>query len=119
MVALLVAFAAPAMANGNDDNGNDARHLDRNDINDFRFDNFNDRNDFDFADDGFFFSPFVSDEDLADELCSPLNSDDINDLVPGCIFGNNNDFNGNDVFETDFNDFNDNGFNNHDGIFEG
>jgi hypothetical protein len=116
MVAMLAALSAPAMAkdnsgpnNGGGDNhsnnggtnnhngGNKGGGKDNGGIN--RLDNQLDRldNRFD-VDDGAFLvtdfdrSPvFTANEGLADELCSPLSSDALNNAIPGCIFGDRND----------------------------
>ena len=93
MAAMLVALAAPAMAKDNDGRkGGDINRQDnRFERLDHRLDNRVDRLDLD--DGGFLvsdvdFSPvFATDEGLADELCSPLNSDAIDNAIPGCIFG--------------------------------
>jgi hypothetical protein len=90
MVAMLVALAAPAMAkdNGGHNNGGHNR-LDN------RLDHLDNRVDFD---DGDFlgtdveFSPvFTTNNELTDELCSPLSSEALNNTIPGCIFGAHND----------------------------
>src|SRR5215210_4453201 len=128
MAMMLVAFVAPAMADTNDKNNNNRNdfmissdHSDFSDHSDWN--DHNDWNDFGASNDGFSFSPFVSNfftnEDLADELCSPLNSDELNNAVPGCIFGDddgifdNNDFHSNHwndfKHDNDWNDLNDNG----------
>lgn len=39
----------------------------------------------------------LTNEGLADELCSPLSSEAINDAIPGCIFGDSSDVFDNDV----------------------
>jgi len=113
MVAMLMALAAPAMAkdNGNNkDNGNKANTANNNrdhnnGINRFdnRIDNQLNRldnrldNRVGFDDENFLvsdvnFTPvFTTNEGLADELCSPLSSDAVNNSIPGCIFGNRND----------------------------
>ena len=103
-LAALMLAAAPAFA-ANKDND---RKLDRQDVRldkqilnnnddgfndnnfcDWECDNhdFFDNHDFDRFDDNVV---FVNENDLADELCSPLNPDWVNNQVPGCIFGNNN-----------------------------
>jgi hypothetical protein len=132
MAMMLVAFVAPAMADTKDKNDNhrndfvrssDSGFNDHNDWNDSNHHNdwfeHGDWDDFGVTNDGFFFSPFVTNfatnEDLADELCSPLNSDELNSVVPGCIFGDdsgifdNNDWNGwnESNHHNDWNDFND------------
>jgi hypothetical protein len=76
MVVMLVALAAPAMAkgtghndNGNHNNTGNDSHLDRQDVsfdrhivnNDHNF-GFEGNRDFAFANDGFFFSPFIFDD---------------------------------------------------------
>jgi hypothetical protein len=89
-VAMMTAFAAPAMAADNN------RHENRVDN---RFDNRLERldNRFEFDGGGLLASDldlspvFVTGEDLADELCSPLSSDVINNAIPGCIFSDDND----------------------------
>lgn len=93
MVAMMAAFAAPAMAADNRrhdfrvDNRFDSR-LDRLDSRLGRFD----LNGGSFLVSDLDFGPlFVTDEGLADELCSPLGSDAINNAIPGCIFGNRGD----------------------------
>ncbi|MCA1738783.1 MAG: hypothetical protein LC740_08160 [Actinobacteria bacterium] len=90
VVAMMVAFAAPAMAADNDRHENRVDHrLDN------RLDRLDDR--FGLNGESFFvsdidFGPlFVTDKGLADELCSPLSFEAINDAIPGCIFGNHND----------------------------
>jgi hypothetical protein len=99
MVAMLVALSAPAMAKDNSgrNNGGGDNHSNNGGIN--RLDNQLDRldNRFD-VDDGAFLvtdldrSPvFTTNNGLADELCSPLSSDAINNAIPGCIFGDRND----------------------------
>ena len=87
VAAMLAASALPALANERNDNDRHDNIVrigdnDRHDHLDNRLERRIDR--FDFFDDGSFF-PLV-DDDVADELCSPLNSDAVNDLVPGCIF---------------------------------
>jgi hypothetical protein len=109
MAMMLVAFVAPAMADTNDKNDNDRNDFVRSIDSDWN--DHNDWNDFGFDNDGLFFSPFatnfVTNEDLADELCSPLNSDELNNVVPGCIFGDDNGiFDDNDFHSNDWNDFN-------------
>ena len=109
MAMMLVAFVAPAMAGTNDKNDNDRNDFVRSSDSDWN--DHNDWNDFGFDNDGLFFSPFatnfVTNEDLADELCSPLNSDELNNVVPGCIFGDDNGiFDDNDFHSNDWNDFN-------------
>jgi hypothetical protein len=124
MAMMLVAFVAPAIADTNNKNDNDRNdfisssdsdfsdHNDWNDHHDWNDSNHdNDWNDLGVANDGFFFSPFainfVTNEDLADELCSPLNSDELNNVVPGCIFGDDNGiFDNNDFHSNDWNDSN-------------
>ena len=108
MVAMLVALSAPAMAKdnggnkggGKDNGGHNNGGFNRLDNRlENRLDNKLDRldNRFD-VDDGAFlvsdvdFSPvFTTNNGLADELCSPLSSDAINNAIPGCIFGDRND----------------------------
>ena len=91
-IAVLMMAAAPALA---DDGNNNDRQLDRKDIKlDKQLLNQNDDNfcHFDCGfNEGLFFNDFGENDDLADELCSPLNPDWINNQVPGCIFGDNND----------------------------
>jgi hypothetical protein len=89
MAAMMVALAAPAMAK---DNNRQENHVDN------RLDRLENRLDNRFDLEGNFlvsdvdFSPvFTTDEGLADELCSPLSSDAINNAIPGCIFGDRND----------------------------
>src|SRR5215210_495012 len=89
MAAMMVALAAPAMAK---DNNRQENHVDN------RLDRLENRLDNRFDLEGNFlvsdvdFSPvFTTDEGLADELCSPLSSDAINNAIPNCIFGDRND----------------------------
>ncbi len=89
MAAMMVALAAPAMAK---DNNRQENRVDN------RLDRLENRLDNRFDSDGDFlvsdidFSPvFTTDEGLADELCSPLSSDAINNAIPDCIFGDRND----------------------------
>jgi hypothetical protein len=119
MVAMLVALAGPAMAkdNGGHNNGggkdngghNNGGGKDNGGIN--RLDNRLDRVDNRVnLDDGNFLvtdvdrSPvFTTNVGLADDLCSPLSSEAINDTIPDCIFGDrNNDLNTDFVSDIDF-----------------
>src|SRR5215213_4147451 len=83
MAAMIAASAVPAMAA--DNNRHENRIDNRLDRLDSRLDNQR----------GFLLedvSPsFVTNEGLADELCSPLSSDALNDAIPGCLFGGRND----------------------------
>jgi len=100
MAAMMVALAAPAMAKDNGGHKGDGNNRLDNQLDrlDNRLDNRLDRldNRFD-LDDGALVSDvnlspvFVTNEELADELCSPLSSDAINNAIPGCIFGDDND----------------------------
>jgi hypothetical protein len=118
MAATLAVSAVPAMAKDNDRHEN--RVDNRLDRLDERLDKRLDRLD----DEAFIVGddylnlvgdvgpvPFLAtDGELADELCSPLNSDAINDAVPGCIFDNDADLVGvglvDDIdFDRDLKDF--------------
>lgn len=89
VMALLVSIAGPAMAQDFErcrDFG-DVVRCDGDFFVEVDDDFFFDDDDFFFS--PFFFSPFFFDDDfndVADELCSPLNPDAVNELVPGCIF---------------------------------
>lgn len=108
MAAMMAALAAPAMARDNDGHkgGGGNNRLDNRLDN--QLDRLDDRAD---LDDGVLVGDVslnsVANEGLADELCSPLSSDAINNAIPGCIFGDiNDDFDAvelrNDVFDNDF-----------------
>jgi hypothetical protein len=99
MVAMLVALAAPAMAKDNGGHNNRGGHnngginrLDnRLDRVDNRLDNRVDLDGDFLASDGDRSPVFTTNNALADDLCSPLSSDAINNTIPGCIFGDRND----------------------------
>src|SRR3954467_9958666 len=95
MAALLVAFAAPAMAKDNN-HDNDFRFHHLNNFDNNRFDNnfLDDNNDFLIDDFGFHHELFfIDDEESFDDVCSPGLPNGI--FIPGCIFSddlNDNDF---------------------------
>ena len=92
MAVMIVALAAPAMAKDNGSNRIDNRVDNQLDRLDNRLDNRLDRVDGDLLVSDVDFSPvFTTNERLADELCSPLSSDALNNTIPGCIFGDRND----------------------------
>jgi hypothetical protein len=118
MVALLVAFAAPAMAKGgNNHNGNDTK-LDKQDVkldnrilndnnNNFRFD---DNNNFRSFDDGIFFSPFAFENESS--FFSPFAFENESGFNSSCPFAGDTE-----GIVNEFDCFDNNGFNN--GLFFG